>query len=493
MRLPSIVGALSAIVLAAALGCGPKTYIGSSQAGGAATDPCSVLSYKAANADTITVALFEPIDPLHAPYPTNDSERLVFGVLYEPLLRDDCFTGQGVYPGLVEFKMQGRGHATLTLRDHARFADGSAVTSSDVATSLRRSIAEDTSIDSLVVLDPRTVEIYLSHQQTQWVFLTSAHFALTKLSQSAWPVGTSPYAVTEHRAGCLITEPMFRIEGPVIRFLELAGTDPRDILEGHHEESIDFMIVGDPAVVEYATARADLKTEQLASTTAYVLISTRRVELLGGGVALPMLTDSLCASLASDAVRTADARGLGDVRKVARDCWWEDAWRCKVPGSVSPTTPSSREREVVYNESDPAARDLAERLAALSTRDSREAAAIADAVVGSDQSPAPLTARALSPRHYAAALTRGTSLAYVVALPFRTSNPCHAVEQLLSAAPWLGAKGVSLADALVPLVTTRRFAIAERHDLSNRRTFELLGDYYGGLRIVDSAAEGVQP
>src|SRR5262245_41877612 len=37
-----------------------------------------------------TVALGEPVNPANAPYPSNDSERMLFRQLYETLVRVDC-------------------------------------------------------------------------------------------------------------------------------------------------------------------------------------------------------------------------------------------------------------------------------------------------------------------------------------------------------------------------------------------------------------------
>ena len=85
-----------------------------------------------------TIALVERIDPSHAPYPSNESERLLFRQLYETLVRVDC-NGR-VRPGLAaSWRLDADGRTWIvTLRDGARFADGTAVTAGAVRASWAR-------------------------------------------------------------------------------------------------------------------------------------------------------------------------------------------------------------------------------------------------------------------------------------------------------------------------------------------------------------------
>ena len=82
-----------------------------------------------------TVALGEPVDPAHAPHPTNDSERLLFRQLYETLLRADCH-GHAV-PGLAsEWRLDADGRTWIVvLREHARFSDGTPLTAAAIRAS----------------------------------------------------------------------------------------------------------------------------------------------------------------------------------------------------------------------------------------------------------------------------------------------------------------------------------------------------------------------
>jgi hypothetical protein len=74
MRVPSILGAMGAIVLAAALGCGPKTV---AIPPGSTDQACSTLQPQGDPVDTITVALFD-VDSLVLARATHDSPVIRF-------------------------------------------------------------------------------------------------------------------------------------------------------------------------------------------------------------------------------------------------------------------------------------------------------------------------------------------------------------------------------------------------------------------------------
>ncbi len=90
-----------------------------------------------------TVALVDRIDPSNAPRPSNESEHLLFRQLYETLIRVDC-KGR-VRPGLAEsWRLDADGRTWIvTLRENARFSDGTPVTSTDVRAGWMRDGAGD--------------------------------------------------------------------------------------------------------------------------------------------------------------------------------------------------------------------------------------------------------------------------------------------------------------------------------------------------------------
>jgi len=98
---------------------------------------CTIAAGRGAARDTVMLAVTDAVDPRHAPLPRNDAERLVFGQLYESLIRVDC---QGrALPGLAAAWEQAPGDRwAFTLRDNARFWDGAPVTARDVVASWRR-------------------------------------------------------------------------------------------------------------------------------------------------------------------------------------------------------------------------------------------------------------------------------------------------------------------------------------------------------------------
>ena len=97
------------------------------------TDECALIPE--AGEPVVTVALSDRVDPSNAPRPSNESERLLFRQLYETLVRADCNGRVG--PGLAaSWQLDASGRTwILTLRQDARFSDGTPVTAADVRAS----------------------------------------------------------------------------------------------------------------------------------------------------------------------------------------------------------------------------------------------------------------------------------------------------------------------------------------------------------------------
>src|SRR5437899_7755716 len=115
-----------------------------------------------------TVGLGERIDPANAPHPSNESERLLFRQLYETLVRVDCNGRVG--PGLAaSWRLDAnRNTWIVTLREKARFSDGTPVTAADVvsdwssrsgADALRPEVRRP--VRAVSALDDRTLDIPL--------------------------------------------------------------------------------------------------------------------------------------------------------------------------------------------------------------------------------------------------------------------------------------------------------------------------------------------
>src|SRR6187455_31845 len=77
------------------------------------------------------VGLTESVVPANAPVPQNDSERLLFGQLYDTLVRVGC--DSRVQPALASaWEVDAAGAWIVTIRENARFSDGTPVTAREV-------------------------------------------------------------------------------------------------------------------------------------------------------------------------------------------------------------------------------------------------------------------------------------------------------------------------------------------------------------------------
>ena len=391
--------ALLSTLLAAA--CAPRPSAGpvAPAAGRAA---CPLDAGRGSPTPTMTVALTDSVDPAHAPVPKNDAERLVFGQLYETLVRLDC-EGHAV-PGLAASWVASDGGRrwTLTLRDQAQFWDGAPVTARDVV------VGKSGAGFTLSAIDARTVVVALA-RGTDAVppFLADPALAVTKPAPDrGWPIGTGRYWVT----GATATDSEIRAHtsaGDTLAFRLAIGRDPRDLLDA----GVDLLVTRDRAVLEYAATRSAFATLELPWDRTYVLITPERPDARLDGL--------------EQAVRA-------DARPAARPLWWEQLDACGLPPAPATTdsTGAPPRKRTVFRRGDAAARDLASRIAALT----RGAAA------------------GLAPTAFARALSTGTEAGYVVALPRQVADPCRAARDLLPL--W--------SSMVAPLVDTRARAVVRR-------------------------------
>src|SRR5438874_2318992 len=135
-----VVGIAFMVCFAAIWGCGPRTTSASlptqpppgSPVAATAVE-CGLFPGQSESTEAIsTVGLAEPVDPVHAPHPSNDSERLLFRQLYETLIRADC-EGHAA-PGLAAaWRLDVSSNTWIvTLRPNARFSDNTPVTARDI-------------------------------------------------------------------------------------------------------------------------------------------------------------------------------------------------------------------------------------------------------------------------------------------------------------------------------------------------------------------------
>ena len=272
-----------------------------------------------------TVGLTDRIDAANAPHPSNDAERLLFRQLYETLIRVDCL-GRAV-PGLAEsWRLDADGRTWIvTLREDARFSDGTPLTANDVRASWTRDgigdvLRPDVSrlVQSIVAVGDRELAVALRRHRTD-APLALAHQDLAiarRVASSPWPIGTRLgwMAVDELRQGSaasMVT--LTRANLPSLRFL-IAPGDPRDLLD----QGIDLLLTRDPVALDYAATLPQFQSVPLAWERTRVLLTPGRSR------SSPSLSPEARQVLADDAVR-------GEARGAEGPFWWQTLSDCDVP------------------------------------------------------------------------------------------------------------------------------------------------------------------
>ncbi len=347
------------------------------------------------------MALADPVDPAHAPIPTNDSERLLFRQHSETLVRLDCH-GE-VRPGLAsEWTADSTGRRWIfTLRQNPHPPDRAPLTAAGVASSWhgRRGAVNALGIDSAVALDDGRLSVTLR---------ATPDSAPRLFADPALSVPTALDAV----AGSTARIASDSGSGPILEFQVAPDGDPRDALD----RGADLVVTRDPAVVDYVANRPEFTTFPLPWSRTYALLQpagAHPIWILGA--------DSVRRSLARD-VAQADARGAEP-----------PVWRRECPYTMlSYVVPPPISPRIVYPRNDKVARGLAERIVAL-TRDTVQ-----------------LRSAGLDPAEFAAAVRDQHDRGYVLGLPRQVPAPCHELAALPVGA-WI-----------LPLIDTRAHAIVRR-------------------------------
>ena len=417
-----------------------------------------------------TVALPERVDPANAPHPENDSERLLFRQLYETLVGVDC-EGR-VRPALAESWQldASRSVWTVTLRDNARFSDGTPVTATEVAVAWTIAGGSELQpevlrlIRSAAVIDDQTLEIALRNQGETPAALAHADLAIARRTPATvWPLGTrlariAPEGATPVRSGTSVLT-LNRDTGNLssIRFLLAPGRDVRDLLD----EGVDLLLTRDMRALNYAATLPQFASVPLEWQRTHVLLAPGRASTSG----LP--APEALEALARDAVR-------GEARGASGPFWWQSLSGCEAAASSQPHDRSSTTDRIVYAGADNTARDLAERLVGLARASGADAAAILGALLPNGATKTFQRATALSGEALASARRGGNDAGYIMALDRRPLDPCRDMQVVVESAGWVTPENI------VPLVDTRLKAIVRR-GRSGIRT-----DWDGGLLIVDS-------
>lgn len=348
----------------------------------------------------VRIGLTDPVEPRHAPIPTNDAERLVFRHLYETPLRLDC-EGKPL-PELAEkwVKDDDGRRWTFRLREGARFWDGTPVTAQDVA--FGRGGAGYT----VGVLETRVVTVTLAKQSNDIPpILADPGLAIVKPApDTSWPIGTGDYWATS----ATTTAQEIRAQGSrgdTLVFRVASGGDARDLLDA----GVDLLVTRDRALRDYAATLKDRTVVALPWDRTYVYVTPE-----AGGTRFDGLEQSVRA----------------EARSPDGGFWWLDLRACGMGGNTSSPPVASGQRRILYPRSDPTARELAGRLAAL-TRS---------------------VATARSDDDFKTAVAAGRDWGYIVALPRTTADPCRVAQALLP--QWSA--------TITALVETRPTAVVRR-------------------------------
>jgi hypothetical protein len=303
---------------------------------------CSVSG--GAGTTPVRIALDGLVDPRHAPYPSNDAERLVFAQLYATLVNIDC-TGH-VYGGLAESWVRDTTQARwmFSLRPDASFSDGRPVTATDVVRSWRRAGLW------AVALGPNTIAVPLEDAPD----LEPTRFALPDLAvwdeSDGWPLGAGLYRPSDTSAGGTLT--LLPTEtGASLRPIEIhssPGRDPRDLLDG----GIDVTFTSRRSAIDYAEAMPEFSSVPLPWTKTYVVASPA---FSPGEV--PTDPREWVDQL-RDAVRI-------ESRVSAPPLWWQETGACGPVDAPASVSADVRFPRIVTSSGDEIAIDLAARLVAL--------------------------------------------------------------------------------------------------------------------------------
>ncbi len=424
----------------------------------------------ASDAD-ISVALSTPVDPAKAPSGTGASERLVYGQLYRTLVEIDC-EGRA-RPGLAASWSHDRDGLRwrFTLRDDARFWDGTPVTAHAVA----RSWASGPSPSGSPVVGPGIASASVEGDRELTVLLTEPFPSVEAFARPAlavtgartdggWPLGTGPYRPLSDPSDDPRGLRLVATDGKAaMSFRTTPGGDARAALDA----GVDALVSTDPAVIAYARALPGFAAVPLPWSRTYVV------------AALPGWSAGGDSSAAPPA-EALDGLARGAVRAEARPAeppfWWTTGGcggaassEAGAPGRIAAPSAAPARRATpprfVYPLGDAVARGLAERLVALAGRGPATPAWLAAAVPGLRDASAAVVAAGMDPAGLALAVRRGDALAFVVPVPRAAGGAC--LSELLAAddemagavlAPGPGLRITALVDVRPSLVIRRGVA-----------------------------------
>lgn len=366
--------------------------------------------------------------------------------LYETLFRLPC-DGEPLAPVLATHAAHigPQGTWRVGLRTDVHFTDGTPLTASLVKASwlAREGSAARPWADSVAasvrVVNDSTLEIrFLDRGSSAADVLADPSLAISKGGDAhgGWGLGTGRYAARKGvSTNGVIAVPVAQTATdrlPTIRYLKPLP-DPRDALD----RSVGLLLARAPVTVAYARSLPHYAVRALDADRIYVVVAPSRRGANAAAMPLDMLQEFGRRSVFGASVQS-------------RAAWWSPTDACP-PGSAS-QIPSGDLAEVAYDQGDPMARDIAERLVALGRSGSLDSV-----VPGLDRLATPLHARAYDKDRFEEELATGASVAFVLPVarfPFETCTATHDLQRRM---PWTST--TDLEEVLVALVETGAFAI----------------------------------
>ncbi len=396
----------------------------------------------------LVVALSGAVEPGDAPVARNEAERLVFGQLYETLVRVDC-RGEARPLLAASWDTAGAGRRwTFHLRPAARDWDGALVGAAEVVRSwLLGPGAAD--VGALTVVDDSTLLVELPHQ------VGAAFFARPELavalpgSPGAWPAGTGPYRPDSTLAvpGRLVLVPA--AGGGPVEIRTMTG-DPRNALDS----GVDLLVTRDPAALDYAAASGSYGQVPLSWDRVYLLAVPAGPGERGVGAPPPAELRALARDAVRVEARAAEATSAGLATCAAGATPNAIGDPAAPPGDRlvggDALAEASRSPRVIYPERDAAAAGLAQRVVALARAGGSSAWLVPLPTAGG----AGISAHGLSDPVFAQALRTGDAAVFIFPVA-RTvdGGACELLARARRRASWLRPS------ELVPLVETRPTAV----------------------------------
>ncbi len=390
---------------------------------------CDILAGPVSPGGHFVFALTDPVLPEHAPVPVNRSERVVFAQLYETLVNVDC--SGAVRPGLAEsWAPSADGLVwTLTLREGARFWDGSLITASELYQVLHENL--ECRVD---VLDERRLSFGISDPHDRFLQRLAHPSLAISVSRHGWtwPVGSGPCRLRASDPAplpdltCLPNQN--HPDGPTwksLTFRILPGTDPRDLVA----TDMDLTLVRDTDAAGFFDEAPSFHSVPLPWNRLYLLVCPPEMNPRGADRWIQAGADL-------DADR--------DVTAVSARAWSDILFPAGgsdfCPGLYGPVAPVGSARldwnlvdkkldqdVLVYPDDDPGAREMAHRLGALAGRPARTAALPSEGVDF--------------------ALQWQMAGAFVLALDMQYPTGCQQMATLLGKAAWLQNAALGLDDS----------------------------------------------